>query len=185
MHQTCAFLFFHLFCLDLVPPGEGSRVGGVPAPPHSSPPSPPPPQERRRAERAQQQRFRTEKEKERQARLAVGASGWEPRGSIHHILWGPPSPKKRSSRLRYSGTFPLEGTGTPTQAGCSRKKVFLAPVKAKSRESLLQARRDPAAPAHAVTKTPCFLVLSLGPSFCGCLGDQFVPACPGLPCSES
>lgn len=32
------------------------------------------PQERRRAERAEQQRFRTEKERERQAKLAVGAS---------------------------------------------------------------------------------------------------------------
>lgn len=37
------------------------------------------PQERRRAERAEQQRFRTEKERERQAKLAVGASfPWEP-----------------------------------------------------------------------------------------------------------
>lgn len=41
-------------------------------------PAPPQPlcllQERRRAERAEQQRFRTEKERERQAKLAVGAS---------------------------------------------------------------------------------------------------------------
>lgn len=50
----------------------GERVASNPPPLSSSLPSPTPPQERRRAERAEQQRFRTEKERERQAKLAVG-----------------------------------------------------------------------------------------------------------------
>lgn len=66
--QACATMARCFLC---DPPRKGGLAGWWALPPSISRF---PLQERRRAERAEQQRFRTEKERERQAKLAVGAT---------------------------------------------------------------------------------------------------------------
>ena len=68
-------------------------------------------QERRRAERAEQQRFRTEKERERQAKLAVGVS--PPPGSGFPFVIFSVTPRKSTCVLSMDLAVEREGNPNP------------------------------------------------------------------------
>ena len=76
-------------------------------------------QERRRAERAEQQRFRTEKERERQAKLAVGAS--PPPGKGFPLMT---SVTPRKSHAYYPWILLLEGSETPTELNLAKRELY-------------------------------------------------------------
>ena len=109
-------------------------------------------QERRRAERAEQQRFRTEKERERQAKLAVGASPPPGNGFPFMISVTP-----RKSACVLSMDLAVGREGNPNRTEFSEKRALLAHI-AKLPKAVPASCKAASRDLNPITKTQLFSV---------------------------